>query len=148
MMGTTKCSKKKKSKRVTWAKFNLRSIFVLCISFLFLFCCSNEQFVALRHRQPKNKNKNQTNITKISVTCVLSLTGHYFSCFDSLYISVLNDTHQPICSIQNQRPSQPALLYNSVLRRNPLLVSQCQIPPLSFHPTSQCRVSGKSVLGV
>lgn len=89
----------------------IQFVFNFCISFLFLFCCSNELLIALRLQQPKtNKQKkktNQTNITRISVTCVLSLTGHYFSCFDSLYISVPNDTHQPICCIHNQRASQP-----------------------------------------
>lgn len=113
------------SKRVTWAKFNSRSIFVLCVSFLFFFCCSNEQLIALIHQQPKNKTK--TYFKEFCHLC-LSLTGHYFlcsfrvDCFDSLYISVLNDTHQSICCFQNQEPSQPAFLYNSVLCRNPLLV--------------------------
>lgn len=146
-MGRTKdLFERKMSKRVTWAKFNLSSIFLLVVSFLFLFCCSIEQ-LALRHQQPKTKtpNKYYKDFCHLCFCHSLAITA---SSFHSLYISALNDTHtNPSAAFTSREPPKPAFLHHSVL---PLLESQCPIPPSSrpVTPPSECRVSGKSVLGV
>lgn len=73
-------------------QFKFKFVILCQFSFFFLFfCCSNEQFIALR-QQPKEK---KNNIARISVTCVCHSLAIYFLCsfrvfltvFDKLYIS-------------------------------------------------------------